>query len=139
MSGLLTLARLLGVPTRLAEDALHSERAARAVLSRRNLFAAGAAMAAGSVLVGGPLPLHVFTDDYEWWVAPNLAEAYALRELHQGTTIEDGELEQEPDHKRMRIMTDDSPDGSWTPLGFYTLSEWAKQEGPGFLGSTEYG
>ncbi|UOF77343.1 hypothetical protein [Caudoviricetes sp.] len=32
---------MLGVPTSLAEDALYSESAARAVLSRRNLFAAG--------------------------------------------------------------------------------------------------
>lgn len=138
MSALKTLARMLGVGDHQAEDALHSESAARAVLTRRNLFAAGAALAAGSVFVGGPLPLHVFTDDYEWWVAPNLAEAYAIREQHQGTTIDDGELEQEPDHKRMRIMTDDSPDGSWTPLGFYTLAEWATQEGPGFLCTTEY-
>ncbi len=138
MKALAALARMLGVPAHQAEDALHSESAARAVPSRRNLFAAGAALAAGSVLVGGPLPLHVFTDDCEWWVAPNLAEAYAIRELHQGTAIEDGELEQEPDHKRMRIMTDDTPDGSWTPLGFYTLAEWARQEGPGFLCTTEY-
>lgn len=138
MNGLATLAKMLGVPSRLAEDALHSESAARAVLSRRNLFAAGAALAVGSTLVGGPLPLHVFTDDYEWWVAPNLAEAYAIREQHQGTTIDDGELEQEPDHKRMKIVTEAESGHGWTPLGFYTLAEWARQEGPGFLCTTEY-
>lgn len=138
MKALTTLAKMLGVPARLAEDALHSESAARAVLSRRNLFAAGAALAAGSVFVGGPLPLHVFTDDCEWWVAPNLAEAYAIREHHQGTTIEDGELEQEPDHKRMRIVTEAESGHGWTPLGFYTLAEWATREGPGFLCTTEY-
>lgn len=49
MSALKTLARMLGVAPRLAEDALHSERAAQAVLSRRNLFAAAGAMAAGAV------------------------------------------------------------------------------------------
>ena len=49
MTALATLARMLGVRRDLAEDALHSERAAKAVLSRRNLFAAGAAMATGSV------------------------------------------------------------------------------------------
>ena len=138
MSALTTLAKMLGVAPRLAEDCLRSESAARAVLTRRNLFAAAGALAAGSVMVRGRLPLHVFTDDCEWWVAPNLAEAYAIRELHQGTTIEDSELEQESDHKRMRIMTDDTPDGSWAPIGFYTLAEWARQEGPGFLCTTEY-
>lgn len=98
MSALTTLARMLGVAPRLAEDALHSESAARAVLSRRNLFAAGAALAAGSVLVGGPLPLRVFTGGCEWWVAPT----YAI------------------------------------PLGHHTLAEWARQQGPGFLCTTEY-
>ena len=71
MTALSTLARMLGVSPRLAEDALHSERAAKAVLSRRSLFAAGAAMAGGSAfsfpeprrdairvwLNGQPLPL----------------------------------------------------------------------------------
>jgi hypothetical protein len=42
------LARLLGVPQYQVEDALHSENAARAVLSRRNFFAASGAMAIGS-------------------------------------------------------------------------------------------
>ena len=49
MSALQTLARMLGVAPRLAEDARFSERAARAALSRRNLFAAAGAMAAGTV------------------------------------------------------------------------------------------
>lgn len=40
---------MLGIRPHQAEDALHSERAARAVLSRRDLFAAGSAMAVGSV------------------------------------------------------------------------------------------
>lgn len=47
---LATFARLIGVPTRLAEDALHSERAARHTLSRRGMMGALAAMAAGSVV-----------------------------------------------------------------------------------------
>lgn len=42
------LARLLGIKPHQAEGALHSERAARAVLSRRDLFAAGSALAVGS-------------------------------------------------------------------------------------------
>jgi hypothetical protein len=48
LKALQVLARMLGVPQHQAEDALHSERAARAVLSRRNLLAAGAALAAGA-------------------------------------------------------------------------------------------
>jgi hypothetical protein len=39
---------MLGVKQRDAEDALHSERAARAVLSRRDLFAASGALALGT-------------------------------------------------------------------------------------------
>lgn len=39
MNALTTLANMLGIAPRLAEDALHSESAARAVLTRRNLFA----------------------------------------------------------------------------------------------------
>jgi hypothetical protein len=40
---------MLGVRRDLALDALHSERAAKAALSRRGLFAAAGAMATGSV------------------------------------------------------------------------------------------
>ena len=47
MTALSTLARMLGVRRELAEDALHSERAAKAVLSRRSLFAAVGAMVGG--------------------------------------------------------------------------------------------
>jgi hypothetical protein len=42
-----TFAQLLGLKESRAEDALHSERAARAVLSRRNFFAASGALATG--------------------------------------------------------------------------------------------
>lgn len=52
--GLESLAKMLGIRRDLAEDALHSERAAKVVLSRRNLFAAAGAMAAGSLLVDVP-------------------------------------------------------------------------------------
>jgi hypothetical protein len=57
MTYLQKLATMLAIPERHSEDALHSESAARAVLTRRNLFAAGGAMAAGSVFsfaVPGP-------------------------------------------------------------------------------------
>lgn len=53
MTPLAALARMLGIKPELAEDALHSERAARAVLTRRNLFAASGALAAGSVFSFG--------------------------------------------------------------------------------------
>jgi hypothetical protein len=65
MTALSTLARMLGVRRDLAEDVLHSERAAKAVLSRRCLFAAGAAMVAGDAFSFG------FAEDeaaYREWV-----------------------------------------------------------------------
>ena len=55
MTSLSRFARLLGLPAHQAEDALHSERAARAVLSRRSFFAAGGALAAGSAFSFGPV------------------------------------------------------------------------------------
>jgi hypothetical protein len=48
-----TLAKMLGLSAEHAEASMHSERAARAVLTRRNLFAAGAALAAGSAFSFG--------------------------------------------------------------------------------------
>lgn len=61
MSALAKLARMLGIDEHQAEDALHSERAARAVLTRRNLFAASAAMAMGAAFsIPKPLELTGF-------------------------------------------------------------------------------
>lgn len=51
MSALQKLAKMLGVGEHQVEDAMHSERAAKAALSRRNLFAAAGALAAGTVFV----------------------------------------------------------------------------------------
>lgn len=42
-------AKLLGIRTDQAEDALHSERAAKHVVSRRSFFGASAALTAGTV------------------------------------------------------------------------------------------
>lgn len=71
MSALRALANMLGVAPRLAEDALHSERAAKAVLSRRNLFAAAGAMAAGTVFCP---PIEVIAAPVNpWAMAPQLA------------------------------------------------------------------
>lgn len=47
--------KLVGVSPRHAEDALYSERAARATLSRRGMLGASAALAAG-VAFGFPTP-----------------------------------------------------------------------------------
>jgi hypothetical protein len=65
MTALSALARMLGIRSELAEDAMRSERAARAVLSRRSLFAAAGAMAAGAAFsFGGPVA------DMRWvWVS----------------------------------------------------------------------
>lgn len=49
MSALDTFAKLLGLPRHQAEDALYSESAAHAVLSRRSFFAASAALATSTV------------------------------------------------------------------------------------------
>jgi hypothetical protein len=143
MSALFRFAQLLGVQPHQAEDALHSERAARAVLSRRSLFAAGAALAAGSVLVGGPIPLYLFTDGTDTFVAPNLPEAREMHERylrdHLGYDADirlrhDDSLEQLPSMRTIRIWSDDSFDN----VRALTAGEWARQQGPGFLCTTEY-
>lgn len=73
MKALQRFATMLGIGEHQAEDALHSERAARAVLSRRNLFAAGAAMAAGSAFsFAKPEPLGMWiTNDPKFLAAWN--------------------------------------------------------------------
>lgn len=48
MTALSRFASLLSLPVHQAEDALHSERAARHALSRRGFFGVSAAMAAGT-------------------------------------------------------------------------------------------
>lgn len=54
MTALSRFARLLGLPAHQAEDALHSERAARHVLSRRSFFGVGATMVAGTAFGFAP-------------------------------------------------------------------------------------
>ncbi len=66
-SALRQFARLLGLSDDLAEDALHSERAARHVVSRRTFFGAGCALAAGMVFgdaiqVVTPSPARAFLE-----------------------------------------------------------------------------
>lgn len=140
------LAKMLGVPTRLAEDALFSERSARAALSRRGLFAAGAALAAGSLLVGGPLPLKVFYDGCTWCAAHSWADYRDVLSDQMGISdpyLDDVFSESEesplaelasvcwdPDE---RAITDNNEHTLRAPLGW-----WAKREGRGILFGTEY-
>lgn len=56
MSILNEFARMVGVEPRLAEDALHSERCAKAVLSRRALFGGAAVLASGIAFGFAPEP-----------------------------------------------------------------------------------
>lgn len=61
-------ASLIGVAPRHAEDALHSERCAKATLSRRGMFGASAALAAG-VAFGFPEPPKILYYDTEFFSA----------------------------------------------------------------------
>ncbi len=142
MNMMLHVAKALGCRLDEVDDALRRET----TLSRRNLFLGGAALAAGTLLVGGPLPLYVFTNDYEWYVARNLDEAYGLREDWNGTQRDDddesGYLVQLSPRSRISIYIDGT--GGIAPVdeGIHTLAltaaAWALREGPGFLCTTEY-
>lgn len=146
MRGLTILAKMLGVPARLAEDALHNESAARAALSRRNLFAAGTAMAAGSLLVGGPLPLRVFHDGCTWYAAHSwadyrdvLSDQMGIDDPYLDETFRESELEALD--RKVNVCWDPST-CEITDNGNFTMRAsfdwWAKREGRGILFGTEY-
>lgn len=64
MSALATLGKMLGITGEPDYDILKNERAAKVAFSRRSLFAAGAAMAAGIVFTGDVFtPPPVFIED----------------------------------------------------------------------------
>lgn len=139
------IARMIGCRTDEVDDALKRESA----LSRRNLFRGGAALASGLVLVGGPLPLYVFTNECEWFVGRNYEEAMAAMTDIWGSSIglldEYGEphLTQCDPRERMSIWTDDGggvcyPDDDGARTQTLTMAEWAKRVGPGFLCTTEF-
>jgi hypothetical protein len=148
MTALATLSRMLGVAPRLAEDALHSEGAARAALSRRNLFAAGAAMATGSLLVGGPLPLLVFHDDCTWYAAHSWADYRELLKEQCGWKDDDEDLAETLAYSTETRLSDvvsvcwDPAEREITDSGHHTLRAsfdfWAKREGRGILFGSEY-
>lgn len=137
MSALSELAKLFLVHPDDVDAAMRSERGYRAAISRRSLFAAGAALAAGSVLVGGPLPLRVFSDDVDTWVAHSWAhlqdyldDSYDPENVfeHRASDLiricwdyEDGHISD--DHSSVRTLR---------------ASRWAEECGPGFLCTTEF-
>lgn len=146
MTALAAFAKLLGLPTRLAEDALHSERAAFAVLSRRNLFAAGTAMAAGSLLVGGPLSLYCFYDGTTHWIAHSYADALDVIEEHEGPDsiddIREFGLYEVPLRSKLSIMFDEAEDciddGSYGASRVMTVADWIRHQGHGMLCTENY-
>ncbi len=74
-----TLARMLGLSPTDAEASMHSERAARAVLTRRNLFAAGAAMATGAAFSFPTARVFTYAD---WLEAVKIVEEIAKIQMH---------------------------------------------------------
>lgn len=148
MSALLQLAKMLGVAPRLAEEALHSESAARAVLSRRNLFAASAALAVGSSLIGGPLPLRVFYDDITWYAAHSWADYREVLKEQCGWDDDDGDLAETLEASAEEHLHSEA-NVCWDPVGQEITDSsryskrgsfdfWAKREGRGILFGTEY-
>lgn len=143
MQALHTFAALLGLPRHLAEDALYSERAARALLSRRGLFIGTAALACGSVLAGGPLPLHVYSDGSEWYIGHNLDDAYETRGGGDPwMDPEDYPLEELKDTERLRIWCNpegqpDEIQGDGCSVLERTMADWCRRQGRGFLATTE--
>ncbi len=92
MSALARFAKLLGLPSHQAEDAMHSERAARAVLSRRSFFAASGALAAASAFSFAATPVHVWVEfsggRYGMSAAAMIAcAADACREFTKGALV----------------------------------------------------
>lgn len=83
-SALKEFAKLLHLPERHAEDALHSERAAKHTISRRSFFGTSAAMAGAAVFAipqaveAEPLPVPTGPRGAEWaspqfWAATGCA------------------------------------------------------------------
>lgn len=148
MNALNQVARMLGVRVDDADAAMKSERGYRAALSRRQLFAAGAALAVGSVLAGGALPilLHVYSDGCEWYTGETLEQAHGARSLWMGIDPDgdgDNHLELVPDGATISIWTDPEgiitlPDDDGASTMVLTAAEWARREGYGFLCTTEY-
>lgn len=149
MSAMLQLSRLFGVKIGAVEDAMRSERGYRAALTRRSLFAAGAALAVGSVMSGGPIPQYVFSDGSDWVIAAHLDEAYGYLEDHSGMTRADYEnynaddLEQLPGWAKIGILcfadgTIAGHDDDYEYTITRTMDDWVRRNGCGFLCTVEH-
>lgn len=76
--------------------------------------------------------LHVFSDDAEWYVAADRVDAAsAWRKFTGSTVLYAPDFEQLPDDKPLTITIED--EGKATK----TCGEWARENGRGFLASTE--
>jgi hypothetical protein len=148
MSAMQELARIFGVKLDAVDDVLRSERGYRAAISRRSLFAAGAALAVGRVLSGGPIPLYVFTNDSEWVTGRNLDDAYGHLESYSGIPREDYEhdecpLEQLPHSAIISILSFADGaiaghDDDYDLVAHRTAAEWIRRNGEGFLCTSEH-
>lgn len=154
MNALQQLAKLLGVHVDNVDDAMRSERGYRAAISRRSLFAAGAALAAGSVLVGGPLPLRVFHDGHTWYAAHSWADYRDMLKEHLGIApeFEDDRydsLAEALDFSSEEVNLSRQISVCWDPVAREITDSnehklrasfewWAKREGRGVLFGTEY-
>lgn len=81
--------------------------------------------------------LHVFTNGFDWIVAESAADAARLAEDHHGGTGDGDpdEWEQLSDKKLLPIYDTDDRAG---PRTTKTCAEWARDNGRGFLCTTEF-
>lgn len=88
--------------------------------------------------------LHVYANGVvDWFVAESLddAKVVAAQYFDDCGTPEDErdfDLEQEPDDKPLRIYNEFAPRDAADPFITDTCAAWAKQNGRGFLCSTEW-
>lgn len=78
--------------------------------------------------------LHIYTDDYEFVIAADPADALAvLRETHNAYQIDPEDLDKWPDDKPFTLYEDESRTVGATKLP----AEWAIERGRGWLAATE--
>ena len=82
--------------------------------------------------------LHVFRDDYEWYIASSIADAMAAQREFSGIDENDQDAEywyQLPDESSLAIAPGEMDD--WK-VETKTCATWIAEKGRGFLCSTEY-
>lgn len=113
MTALSSFARLLGLPVHQAEDALYSERAARAVLSRRAFGAAVGALVCGTAFSFATPKVKLLWNafDFSWILAPSqtMAELLEKDTAHFAT----GTLAWAEDTKGIYML---SSERQWLPV-----------------------